>query len=192
MEPKHERCVECGCPVDLHEPDPEAAQLEELFARPIAMIAEATVKRTQLPSSGTLTAFENGLLFLPDVRQLPSGGISAVEPVAGPSSETSQPGFWTLLMRRNSDSLAQPSEIVRPEITLEAASERFLDSPGGLFIRREAIVHAHYRGNMLRIERKPGRTVVFRINSPAQTVKAGLLKCKSSGNWQSLRMTLSG
>ncbi len=192
MEPKHERCVECGCPVDLHEPDPEAAELEELFARPIGIITEATLKRAQLPSSGTLTAFENGVLFLPDLRKLPSGGLSAVEPAAGTLSETSRPGFWTLLMRRNAGSTEEPLEIVRPEITPEAASERFLDSPGGLFIRREAMMHVLYRGNLLRIERKPGRTVVFRIRSPANIVKAGLLKWKASENWQSLRITLGG
>ena len=192
MEPKHERCVECGCPVDLQEPDPDPTEFQELLSQPIGMIAEVSLKRAELPSSGTLTAFENGLVFLPDLRQLPSGGLTAVDAAEGTASEACRPGFWTLLMRRTTDAVAEGPEVPRPALTLESASERFLDSPGGLFIRREAIVHVLQRGNLLRVERKPGRTVVFRTHSRIAAVKATLLKWSSSTPGRSLRMTFSG
>lgn len=193
IEPKHERCVECGCPIDLHEPDPNSEQLRDLFAAPICGIAEVSLQRNaHLPSVGTLSAFDNGLLFLPDLRQLPSGGLSAVEPATSISREATRPGFWNLLIRRTSDSVIDAPAGVRPELSLDCAVERFLDNPGALFIRREAVLRVFQRGTMLRIERKPGRTAVFRINSPLNLFRDMIARWRSSPPWQSVPMMING
>jgi hypothetical protein len=193
IEPKHERCVECGCPIDLHEPDPSEEHLRDIFAAPICGIAEVTLQRhANLPSLGMLTAFDNGLLFLPDLRQLPSGGMSAVEPATTLSRETTLPGFWNLLIRRTTDSIIDAPAGVRPELSLDSAVERFLDSPGALFIRREAVLRVFQRGTMLRIERKPGRTAVFRINSQLSQLKDVVARWRSSPFWQSVPMMING
>jgi hypothetical protein len=184
MEPKHERCVECGAAFSVRQPDPDAAALRTLFGESLVVLGEASIKRPRLPSFGVLSAFEHGLLFLPDVRELPSGGIVAVEPDTS-AVGSHHSGFWNLFSRRTPSALGT-LPVVRPKLSTESAVNRFLDSPGALFVSRETIVRISQRGVVFRIERKPGRTVVWRLESPLAVVQEALLRWKAHPEWSQI------
>ncbi len=161
IEPKHDRCVECGHTVNLREADPDAAALQALFGPALMVLGEMTINRPKLPAVGCLTAFTHGLLFLPDLRVLPSGGIVPLNAVEeGPSRGK----LWKFFSRHHTSGNSQTMED-RPLLPVETAVERFFDSPGALFVRRDTIQRIQQRATTLRIERKPGRTVAFRIES---------------------------
>jgi hypothetical protein len=182
MEPKHERCTECGGGLNLHEPDPDPETLRNVFGAEIGLLCEASLKRPRLPSFGTLSSFEHGLLFLPDLRELPTGGLAAVEGHRPKSGSASIP-FWNLFARRTA-----PEQITalepRPPITAGEAASRFLDTPGALFIPQDSILRMVHRGTLLRIERKPGRTVAFRIENAAAVIRDGFLELHSRPGWK--------
>jgi hypothetical protein len=189
MEPKQERCVECGGAVNLREPDPDPSELKTLFGESLCVIGEVSLKRPKLPSFGVLSAFDHGLLFLPDLRQLPSGGFVAIEHADRPGS---QPGFWSLFTRRTHAAGTGVVPVVRPKLASEEAVDRFLDSPGALFIPRGAIVRILQRGSLLRVERKPGRTVAWRLESPLAAVQQQFRAVKDQPTWAKVAMLLSG
>ena len=164
MEPKHERCVECGGGINLHDPDPPPEDIRKLFGVAAGILGEASLKRPRLPSFGTLSSFENGLLFLPDLRELPTGGLAAVEGNHGRGAGSSPIGFWSLFSRRTAPEKASTPE-ARPPLTEDESVTRFVESPGALFVHRESIHRIVHRGTLLRVERKPGRTVAFRVES---------------------------
>lgn len=193
IEPKHDRCVECGSTLDLHQPDPDVAELKSLFGAALGVAGEVSLKRPRLPSFGALTVFENGLLFLPDLRQLPTGGYTAVEGGQGQTTGPSRTGFWSLFSRRTQSATSSDViSIVRPPLTEESAAGRFLDSPGALFIPREGIVRIIQRGTMFRVERKPGRTVAWRIESPAADFRVNLRHFLDHPCWRAVPLAAAG
>jgi hypothetical protein len=185
MEPKQDRCVECGQPVNLHEPDPDAAALRMLIGDPLLVIAEVTISRPKLPAGGVLSAYSEGLLFLPDVRILPSGGIVAVFP-GEPTSTAPLSGFWNLFSRRTRTVGDDRTPADRALLATASAAERFLDSPGAMLIRRETISRIQQRGRVLRVERKPGRTAAFRIESPLPSVVENLNSLRQATGWDKI------
>lgn len=189
MEPKHERCAECGGTVNLREPDPDPTELKTLFGESLHVIGEVTLKRPKLPSFGVLSAFDNGLLFLPDLRQLPSGGFAAIEHADRPASQT---GFWSLFSRRTQSSGMGVVPVVRPKLAADAAVDRFFESPGALFIPRDAIQRILQRGSLLRVERKPGRTVAWRLESPLAAVQQQFRAVEDHPTWTKVAILLSG
>ena len=177
IEPKHERCVECGYTLDLHQPDPDPVTLQSLFGHPLGTLGEVSLRRSRLPAFGVLSAWDHGLLFLPDLRQLPSGGYAAIEGGNSQTSGSSRPGFWNLFARRTQIvPIAEACSVVRPELTIEQAVERFFDSPGALFVSRASLVRIIQRGTMLRVERQPGKTAVWQIESPFHVFQDNLAR----------------
>jgi hypothetical protein len=69
-----------------------------------------------------------------------------------------------------------------------AAVERFFDSPGALFLQRDTVIRMTARGSLLRIERKPGRTVACRWEAPSATMRDALQKMKSDAAWARVPM----
>lgn len=193
IEPKHERCVECGDTLDLHQPDPDLAELKSRFGSPLGMLGEVSLKRPRLPSFGVLAALENGLLFLPDLRQLPSGGYTAIEGGNSPAAGSARISFWSLFTRRTlAEMSTEASSVIRPSLTADTAAERFLDSPGALFIPRETIIRIVQRGTMFRVERKPGKTVAWRIESPSLVVRDNVRKLLDHPGWKSVPVAAAG
>lgn len=193
IEPKHDRCVECGNALDLHQPDPGQAELTSLFGLPLTVLGEVSLKRPRLPSFGVLAALENGLLFLPDLRQLPSGGYMSIEHGKTSLTGPARVGFWSLFARRTATiSSSETVAAVRPPLTSDAAVERFLDSPGALFISRPSIVRVIQRGAMFRVERKPGKTVAFRIESSPLAVRDHLRKVLDHPAWKGVAAAVAG
>lgn len=187
MEPRHERCVECGETLDLLQPDPVPSELKALLGSVLATLGEVSLKRPRLPSSGVLTAFENGLFFLPDLRQLPSGGIVAVEFEPRPTAGNARPGIWNLFSRRSTPTISsEPKIFSRSLMTAETAATRFLESPGALFIARKTIVRIVQRESMLRIERKPGKTLTWKIESPSTITWNMMRKLQRDTAWRSV------
>lgn len=185
MEPKQDRCVECGQTVNLHEADPDAAALAALIGAPLLVVAEVTISRPKLPAGGVLAAYAEGLLFLPDVRTLPTGGIAAITP-GEPASATSLAGFWNLFAKRVRPAGVEHTQLDRPLLSTEAVVERFFDSPGALFICRKTIARIQQRGTVLRVERKPGRTAAFRLDSPLPHAVENLARLKQSPGWSGI------
>ena len=140
-----------------------------------------------------LTAFKNGLLFLPDLRQLPSGGYTAIDDANGQLTGSQRAGFWNLFTRRTQPAVSTGIDsVVRPPITAESAAERFLDSPGALFVQRETILRIIQRGRMFRVERKPGRTVAWRLESPPAIVRDNVRKLLEHPDWRAVVVAGAG
>lgn len=193
IEPKHDRCVECGLTLDLHQPDPDLPALKSLFGSPLTVLGEVSLKRPRLPSFGVLAALENGLLFLPDLRQLPSGGYAAIEHGKNSWTGPARSGFWSLFARRTATvASSETVAAVRPPLTSDTAVERFLDSPGALFISRASIVRVIHRGTMFRVERKPGKTVAFRVESSPQAVRDHLRNVLDHAAWKGVAAAVAG
>lgn len=183
MEPKHERCVECGGVFNQADLDPDPAELQALIGGGLCVISEVSLKRPRLPGYGVLSAHAGGLLFLPDLRELPTGGLVAVEPAARLTAGGVRAGFWNLFSRRMQTVAESPAAIVRPQLTAAAAAEQLLNRPGAVFIPRNAIVRVQQRGALLRVERKPGRTVAWRLESPLPCVQQQLRQLFGQPGW---------
>jgi hypothetical protein len=186
MEPKHERCVECGGVFSQMDLDPDPRELQSLVGIGLGVISDVSLKRPRLPGHGALWAHEGGLLFLPDLRELPTGGLVAVEPAAPPTAGGIRPGFWHLFSRRGPTVVDSPVTLVRPQLSADDAVERLLNSPGALFIPRNAIMRMQHRGTVLRVERKPGRTIVCRLESPPSSVHLELRRLFTQPGWASV------
>ena len=180
IEPKHDRCVECGSPVELEDPDPASDELQSVFGTPLFVLGEVSLNRAKLPSFGPLSAYTDGLLFLTDLRTLPRGGIVAAD--HAPRNLHGLPGFWNRLVRRQGVSPGN-TERVRPCLPAATAVTSFFNSPGAMFIPRAAIVRIQHRGSLLRVERKPGRTVAWHIESSPSEMRDGLLRLKADPAW---------
>lgn len=187
IEPKHERCVECGHVLDLQQPDPELSELKTLLGAPLVVLGEVSIKRPRLPAAGTLTAMEQGFLFLPDLRQLPTGGYTALESGSREAAGVARGSFWSLFTRKMQAAASTEAVVaVRPLLTEDSAAERFLDSPGALFIPRDAILRIILRGTMFRVERKPGKTVAWRIESPPAVLREHLHRLLDHPGWRAV------
>jgi hypothetical protein len=192
MEPKHERCVECGGVIQLQEPDPSPDEIRALMGPSLGVLGEVSLKRPRLPSFGTLSAHDNGLLFLPDLRELPTGAVAAIEEPNGRRTPRLRSSFWNLFSRKSAATAIETAPAVRPALSESAAAERFLDSPGAMFVRRETIIRLIQRGALLRVERKPGRTVGFRIESSPIIVADHVRRLGAHSAWSGVAVTALG
>jgi|GEM_PF-799695 len=186
MEPKHERCVECGQSVNLQEPDPDDSALGELFGDALLVIAEVTLSRPKLPTSGLLAAYAGGLLFLPDVRTLPTGGLVAAPSVSAAGKLRN--GFWSLFAQRPATKSEEAAVTERPLLSTAVAATSFLETPGALFVRRESIRRLQLRGDVFRVERHPGRTLAFRVEAPLPDLVDQLQRLKATTGWSGVNV----
>jgi len=166
VEPHADRCTECGVIVDVDAPDLDAETLATRLGEPLADLGPARLERRGWPSLGRLIATSEGVLFLPDHALRPNG---AIEPCQAAAVRGVSWLAWITSGWRRGNS---PAVIVLPA-TCPACdlseqlqvSERLLNAPGGLFIRRSSVRRTRARWNHLKIERPPNRSVIL---TPAQ------------------------
>ncbi len=166
VEPHADRCTECGVSVDVDAPDPDAETMAVRLGEPLADLGPARLERRGWPSLGRLIATREGLLFLPDHAPRLNGALEPrpEEPVRSMNWFDWITSGWR---RGNSPAVAvMPAKCPGFDLAEQLkVSERLLDAPGGLFIRRSSVRRTLVRWNHLKIERQPNRSVIL---TPAQ------------------------
>jgi hypothetical protein len=161
-----EACPDCQQLVDLGEPDPLVTALDALFGQVAGRLATVRCERRQLPSLGALWGVGGGLLFLPELSQLPNGAL------AGPEEPTERfwplPRLWPLWGRKTPSTTSRVANHSEPPSDL---GERFLDSPGAVFVPRNHLIRAGLRGRTWTISRTVGRTQRFTILDSAEQAR---------------------
>jgi len=160
-----ELCPDCHRPLDLNEPDPTAADLDERLGEARWRLGTVRCERKQLPSQGLLLGTTGGLMFLPEVIALPNGALQGVE---GPVERFwPLPRWWSLWGRR----APVVPQIREPYLELNRLGERFLSAPGALFVPREQLIRAALSGRTWTVSRTVGRTLRFTALSPAEEAR---------------------
>lgn len=153
-----DRCPDCHQGVDLSDPDPSPAELDELFGLVLCRLASVRCDRRKLPSVGVLWGVAEGLLFLPELTLLPNGAMLAEESPAAHFWEIAR--WWSPWGRRAASSTT--CELHADAVTdFAAVSERFLNAPGAVFVPRAHLIRASLRGRAWTISRSIGRTLRF-------------------------------
>jgi hypothetical protein len=158
-------CPECHRAIDLNEPDPTAAQLDERFGVAHWRLGTVRCERKQLPSVGQLIGTTAGLIFLPDLNALPNG---AVQPVERRAERFWQRPAWWSLWGRQAPAVPQLHESF---VELGNLGERFLSAPGALFVPREQLIRAALCGRSWTISRTVGSTLRFTALSTADEAR---------------------
>jgi hypothetical protein len=166
-EPHSDMCPECGADVFLDQPDPDRIALGEVMGTPLQDLGVVRVERKDLPSFGGLNGTTRGLVFLPRLHRRLNGAWEGVTAQRVPGwwpfrADISSPKFLRWLRRPTSSATddltkSEPGHEQDPESLVE----RFMDSPGGIFIDSRQIQGTTTRWRSVRIERSPLRSVTL-------------------------------
>ncbi len=169
MTPTGTSCSECHHFVDVTQPDPSNARLQEVFGRFVSRVATVRVERRELPATGSLVGTTQGLLFVPFLETLPDGGIHAPYDERGRGSVWSLWRFWQqpqLPGRRFAAGSQVLTDAPEPDLV-----QAFLDSPGALFVARDQLLRLHLRGRCWSLARAQGPVLRITFLSPDEEWK---------------------
>jgi hypothetical protein len=160
------RCPDCHRDIDLNEADPSPDELSALFGQPRWPLGRVRCERKPLPSVGWWLGATGGLMFLPELTALPNGALDADElPAAGLWQMPRWWPFWTV--RRSGRAPTAPSW----PLDVEELSQRFLKSPGAVFVPHRQLIRAALRGRTWTVSRTVGRTLRLTALSPADEIR---------------------
>ena len=150
-----DRCPDCHRTVDLGDPDPSPAELEEMFGPVICELGAVRCERRKLPSVGHFLGVAGGLLFLPDVSVLPNGALEGED--GPPERFWPLSRWWPLWGSRVTAAPLRRALCSKVTDGHAGAGERFLNSPGAAFVPRDQLIRAALRGRVWTISRTLGR-----------------------------------
>lgn len=155
-------CPECGGAVCVEDPDPSDELLAQRLGDPLVDLGPMLLARRGWPGQGQLLATSEGLLFVPRFTRRPNGALEALtEGFLNPSSRVANLFHWWSLppWRRP----ISENESLPPVTPLKRGTpiEELMNSPGGLFVARQAIRRIIVRRGRIQVERQPSRSVTF-------------------------------
>lgn len=163
IEPHAQSCTECGCTVNVDDPDPGKDELVTRIGDLLRELGPVKLLRRGRPSCGRLFGTTEGLLFIPQFIKQANGSLEAVtDDVPENSSRVASVlHWWSLPPWRRPVDVDAPSAVSIQSNDPRSPLEMLVDSPGAFFIRREAIQRMTIRWGRVQIERRPARSVAL-------------------------------
>lgn len=163
IEPHAQSCTECGCTVNVDDPDPGQDELAVRMGDSLRELGPVRLLRRGWPSCGRLIGTTEGLLFVPQFVKQPNGSLEAVtDDVPENSSRVANVlHWWSLPPWRRPVEVDTPLPASADTDDPRSPVEMLVDSPGAFFIRREAIQRVTVRWGRIQIERRPARSVAL-------------------------------
>ena len=163
IEPHAQSCTECGCTVNVDDPDPDNDALASRIGDILRELGPVKLLRRGWPGCGRWIGTTEGLLFVPQFTKQTNGSLEAVTDDAPENSSrvASVLHWWSLPPWRRPVDVDTPTAGSTGIDDSRSPLELLLDSPGAFFIRRDAIQRVTVRWGRVQIERRPARSVAL-------------------------------